>query len=113
MVVLDPLPGGEVVFDQRGTDSRYLIGANRRPDAAAADGHPALDLSRRHSPGQGDDEVRIIVARIQGMGSEIDDLMPRRAKMSNQFFLQAKPTMVRSNSDAHIIHLADATLSFP
>src|SRR5215467_16148493 len=39
------------------------------------------------------------------MRAEIDDLMPRLAEMSHQFFFQTKPTMIRGNSHAHVILL--------
>jgi hypothetical protein len=48
----------------------------------------------RHSRGERDDEVGIILAWVQPMRREIDYLMPRRAEMSNQFFLQTKSTSV-------------------
>src|SRR5437870_1058642 len=106
VVVFDTLPGREVVMHQPGANGWYLVCADRRADAAAADRHPALDRPRRHSASERDDEVGIIVARVQAMRAEIDDLMPRLAEMSNQFFLQAKPTMIRGNSHAHVILLA-------
>src|SRR5262245_52230947 len=65
MIVLDPLPGREVVVNDGGANARYLVGTDRCTDAATADRHTALHLSRHHGPGQRDDEVRIVVARIQ------------------------------------------------
>ena len=76
VVVLDPLPGRVVVVHQPGTDSRYLVCTDRRSDAAAADGYAAFDRPCRHSPGERDDEVGIVVARIQLLGAEVDDLVP-------------------------------------
>ena len=49
VVVLDALSGGKVVFHQRGTDSAYLVCAYRGANAAAADGHAAIDRACRHS----------------------------------------------------------------
>src|SRR6266403_4001135 len=37
VIVLDALPGREVVVDQTGADALDLVGAHRRADAAAAD----------------------------------------------------------------------------
>src|SRR5688572_11111203 len=79
VIVLDPLPGREVVVNDGGANARDLVGTDRCADAAAADRHAALYLSRHHGPSQRDDEVRIVVARVQAMRSEIDDLMPRGA----------------------------------
>src|SRR5437660_9054691 len=36
VIVLDPLPRGKVVMDQRGTDTRKLVGADRGAHTAAA-----------------------------------------------------------------------------
>ena len=84
-----------------------LLCTDRRPDAAAADCHAALHRSRRHGLSERDDEVRIIVSRVQAMRPEIDDLVPGRAQAeSANLFLQTKPTMIRCNSHAHVILLA-------
>src|SRR4030081_184897 len=40
VVVLDALPSGKVVMDQRGTNGRHLVGADRGAHAAAAERHP-------------------------------------------------------------------------
>ena len=64
VIVLDPLPGRKVVVDQRGADPGNLVGADRRADSAAADRHPAVHLPRDDRLGEGDDEVRIVVARF-------------------------------------------------
>src|SRR5438067_2182212 len=44
VVVLHALRGGKVIMDQRGADTRYFVGANGRPDTAAAKGHATLHL---------------------------------------------------------------------
>src|SRR5262245_28270278 len=106
VVVLNPLPGREVVVHQAGTNTRYLVCAHRRTDAATADCHPALDRSGHHSSSERDNEVGIVVVRVEAMRPEIDELMPRSAETSNQFFLQTKPTMIRSYSHTHVILLA-------
>jgi hypothetical protein len=36
------------------------------------------------------------------MRPEIDDLMPRPVELSDQFFLQAKATVIRRDSNAHV-----------
>jgi hypothetical protein len=106
VVVLDPLPGREVVVHKSGTDSRDLVSAHRRSDPASADGHPTLDLSFRHSSRQRNNEVGIIVAGIQAVRTEINYLVPCRAKTCSQVFFQTKSTMVRANSYMHVILLA-------
>ena len=54
-----------------------LVGADRRADAAAADRHAALDLSRHHRLAERNDEVGIVVVRIQRVRAEVDDLVAR------------------------------------
>jgi hypothetical protein len=106
VVVLNPLPGGEVVVHKGGTDSRDFVSAHRRSDPASAHRHPALNLSFRHSSRQRDDEVGIIVTGIQAVRAEINYLVPCRAKACNQVFFQTKSAMIRANAYMHVILLA-------
>jgi hypothetical protein len=50
-----------------------------------------------------DNVVGIVIALAQAMSAEIDDLMPRSAKLAEQFFLQTKSTMIGGNANAHIV----------
>jgi hypothetical protein len=77
VVVLDALLRGEVVVNERRADACDLVGADRRAHAAAADRHAALYLSRDHGTRKRDDEVGIVVVRIERVGAEIHDLVPR------------------------------------
>src|SRR5271165_5041136 len=77
VIVLHPLAGREMVMDQRGAHAGDLIGTHRCADAAAADCDATLDLPCRHSPGERDDKVRIVVIRVQTDRTEIDNLMSR------------------------------------
>src|SRR5208337_3882224 len=114
MIVLDPLPGGEVVVNQAGANARNLVGADRGTDAAAADGDPPFHLPRNHSLGQWDDEIGIVVTRVQTMSTEIDHLMAGSSKLGHQLFLQTKPAMI--GGDSHPLGQAEshqeASLSF-
>ena len=80
VVVFDSLHCRKMVMDQPGADPRDLVRADRRADAAAADGHAALQGSRRHRLRERDDEVRIVVVRVHRVGAEIRDVMSRRAE---------------------------------
>src|ERR1043166_3547235 len=64
VVVLDALPGGEVIGDERSADSRNLVDADRDADAAAAERDPALDGAAGHRLSERNREVRIVVARL-------------------------------------------------
>src|SRR4029077_9445692 len=102
VIVLDPLPGREVVVDQGGTDTRYLVGAHRRADTAAADGDAAIDLSSRDFPAERDDKIRIVIARVRDMCAEIDDLMASRAKLGHQFRLQLEAAMIGGDAEGDV-----------
>src|SRR5262249_21832736 len=64
VVVFHSLSRGKVVMNQPGTGPGNFVGADRGPDAAAADGASALHGARRDRLGQGDDEVRIVVVGV-------------------------------------------------
>ena len=85
VIVLDSLPGGEVVVNQGGADARNLIGADRGADAAAADCYPSFHLTGGYGPGKGDDEIGIVVAGVQTMGTEIYHLMACGLELGHQF----------------------------
>src|SRR5262249_45633207 len=101
VIVLDARPGREVIVDQRGSDARDLVGTDRGADAAAALCPPAVPLSRHHGLGEWEDEIRIVVVRTQGVSTEIDDLMPRRAEPGNQLLFRVEPTVIGGDAHAH------------
>ena len=76
-----------MIFDQGRANARDLVGADRCPDAAAADGHAAHYLSLGHRTGQRDDEIRIIILRVQREGPKIGDFMSRGAKLFGKLVL--------------------------
>src|SRR6266436_4505124 len=82
MIVLDSLPGREMIVDQRGADAGNLVGTDRRTYAAAANCHAAIDPPCRHSLTERDNKVRIVVVGVQAVRAEIDNLMARRAELS-------------------------------
>lgn len=77
MIVLDALLGREMVVDQGGPDTLYLVGAHRRADPAAADREAAIHFLSYHRSGQGNDEVGIVVVVVQCVRAKIDDLVAR------------------------------------
>jgi hypothetical protein len=48
VIILDSLPGREVVEDQTGSHALNLVGADGRTHAAAANSYSAIHLTRRH-----------------------------------------------------------------
>ena len=93
-------------MDQRGTDTRKLVRADRGAHTAAADGHAALDRARRHRFGERDDEVRVVVVRAQLVGPEIDDVVAGGAKLRDQIRFQAKAPVIGGDSHAHDVFSA-------
>src|SRR6266404_7134050 len=94
VIILDPLPGREVLMDQRRADTRNLVGTDRRPYAAAADCDAAIDRPPRHPLTERDDKIWIVIVQVWGVRAEIDDLMAGRAKQGDQFHLQAEPAVI-------------------
>src|SRR4030095_9709766 len=101
VIVLDPLLGRKMIGDHRPANPRNLIGPPRRPHAAAADRYAAIHLARHDSLREGNHIVGIVVALAQAMSAKIDDLMPRRFKLSDQLFLQPKSAVIGRNTDSH------------
>ena len=89
VIVLDALLRGEVIVDERRADAGDLVGADRRANAAAADRHAALHLSGDDGLRERNDEVGIVVVRIERERAEIDDLVAawRRCVRSSSFRL--------------------------
>src|SRR5215475_14752384 len=51
VIVLDPLLGGEVIVNERGANTPNFVGAHRRANSTATDGHTAVHLSGDHRLG--------------------------------------------------------------
>ena len=91
VVVLDPLPGREMVLDKRGPHPRDLVRAHAGADAAAADGDAALHLPRHDGTGERRDKVRVIVVGVERARAEIDNLVPRLAQLATSSCFNANP----------------------
>jgi hypothetical protein len=102
MIVFDTLPGREMIVDQRSADAGNLVGTDRRTYPAAANCHGTIDLPRRHSLTERDNKVRVVVVQVQAVRAEIDNLMARRAELSDQLLLQAEPAVIGGDADAHV-----------
>src|SRR5215831_3322842 len=51
VIVLDSLLGGEVIVNERGASTPNFVGAHRRANSTATDGHTAVHLSGDHRLG--------------------------------------------------------------
>lgn len=70
-IVLNALPPGETVVDERAAGAPDFVGAHRRTNAAAADSDTAFHFARGHRRREGDDVAGIVVFRVQRIGAEI------------------------------------------
>ena len=98
VVIFYTLAGGEVTFYKSSSNARNFICAHGRADAAAANRDSALDRACRYGPSQRSDEIGIVVALIEDVRPEINNLMARGTKTRYQIHLQIKPAMIRRNS---------------
>ena len=98
VIVLDTLPGREMVVDQAGPDALDFVGTHRRANAAAADREAAIHFLRYHRSGEWNNEIWIVVVESHGVCAEINDLVACRAELSEQLLLQTKSTVIGGNS---------------
>jgi hypothetical protein len=75
VIVLDPLPGREMIVNQSGSDAWNLVGADGGAYSAAADRYAAFHLASGHSHTEWSDEVGIIIVGNERMRAEIDHVM--------------------------------------
>src|SRR5262245_43637000 len=101
VVVLDSLPGGKVVVDQRRADAGNLVATDGRADPASADGDSALNRAVSHRAGQGNDEVRVVVVRVQAVSAEIHDLVPEPTKAAAQIPFPVESAVIAGDAKAH------------
>src|SRR5262245_1379923 len=101
VVVLDTLRSRKVVVDQCRVSSGNLVGADGRSDAAAAHRDAALERSCRDCLREWNDEVRVVVVRVQRTGPEIDDVMPGGAKACEDSVFQGESTVISRDAQVH------------
>jgi hypothetical protein len=79
-----------------------FVCAHRRADAAATNRHSAVYFLSSYRFREGDDIVGIVIALIQSVSAEIDDLMSRFAELLNQLFFQINSTVIGGYPNSHI-----------
>jgi hypothetical protein len=92
-----------MVVDQCGPDAGDLVRAPRCADAAATDRHATIHRTRRDRAGERDHEIRVAVVDADHVGPEVDDLVPRRAELGDQLFLERVLAVVGRDADAHAV----------
>ena len=108
MVVFDSLSGGKMIFNEARANAFDFIRANGCANAAAANGHPAIDGSSGNGLGQRNDEVGVIIIGIERVRAKVNNLVARRPQTRRQLFLQFKSTMICSHSQMHKFQVVEA-----
>ena len=106
MVVLDTLPGREMVVDERSPDTFHLIGANGCTHPAAADRNATIHFTGSHCVRQRDNEVRIVVAWIEAVCAKVSDHMASGSQFRNQLFLESESSVIAGNAYFHAMSIA-------
>jgi hypothetical protein len=75
VIVLDALPSREMVVDQTGANTRNFVGADGSTHPASANSNPAIYCAGGDRPGQGSNEIRVIVAWLEAFCTEINNFM--------------------------------------
>src|SRR4030095_14831676 len=87
VIIFYPLTSREMVFDQGGLRTWNLVRTNRRPHTATTDRYSTINLPFHHTLREGDNEIRIIVARIESMCAKVNHLMTCFSETHQQIFL--------------------------
>jgi hypothetical protein len=90
-----------MIGNERGTDTRDLIGAHSDTDAAAADGHTAIHAAPGNRVRERNDEVGIIVFRIHGEGPKVPYFVSGGSKPTRHLFFQVDTAMIGCDSNTH------------
>jgi hypothetical protein len=102
VIVLDALPSREVVVDQTGAYSRNFVGANRSTYPASANSNPAIYCAGGDCAGQGSHEVRVVVAWLKTLCTEVNNVMTGSPETATKVLFQSISAVIRGDSDAHI-----------
>ena len=76
VVIFDALTSGEHIMDESCAHAGNLVRGDGDSDAATAERDSALNLTIGNSLGQRDDEVWVIIRRIQSVRTEVHDVVP-------------------------------------
>ena len=97
-------------MNQRGADAFHFVGTNGCADPTAADSHTPLHFAGDHCFRERDNEVGIVIFKIEAVSPEVRYFMANRTGLRNLLFFQPTPTVV--GSDTHL-HAASSRLSLP
>src|SRR5580692_6771151 len=92
-----------MIVNQRRPNAWDHVGTNRRPHATTANRHSPFHLSCCYGVRKRDDVVRIVIAGIQFMSTEIDDFVGCRAELGDKLFFQRKPAVIGSDPYEHVL----------
>jgi hypothetical protein len=91
VVILDALMGGENIVDEPGTHTGNFVRRDGRSHAAAAEGYSTVHLSGGDGPGEGDDEVGIVIFGVIWCAPKSTTSYPEPRSDSATCLFKAKP----------------------
>jgi SAM-dependent methyltransferase len=100
VVVLTTHPGRVQVVAQRGSHAPDLVRGELLTLTRAAEHDPAVGFAIADPPSDASADERV-VARLGGIGSEVDDLVPEAEHKTDQVLLEDVSGVVRTDGDAH------------
>ena len=80
-----------------GPDTHQLVRRNTRPDRAATEHNRAVGLAALHGLTGGNDEIRIIIRRVERESAEIDNRMTFALKVIDNRLLERKSAVIGPN----------------
>ena len=91
VIVLDALPGREMVVDQSGANAWNLVGTDAGTHAAAADRHAAFHLASGDSLSEWNDEIGIVIARTRECAPKSTTSWPSMRRWATNSSFNANP----------------------
>ena len=101
VVIFDALVSGENIMDEPGTNTGNFVHGDGRSHAAAAERHSTLNVSRGDGPGQGDNEVGVVIFGVQLVCAEVHDFVPRATQRFRHLLFQGEASVVPGDSHTH------------
>jgi PPK2 family polyphosphate:nucleotide phosphotransferase len=101
VVVLDALTRGIAIVADSRAHSVKLVGGDGRPHPASTYQNPAFGVAAGHRPSGHFGEIGIIIRRVVGVRSQIDDQVSPRLDLEFKELLQIEPGVIGGKCNAH------------
>src|SRR5262252_3366731 len=101
VVILDSLSGGKIIVAKCRSHAHDLVGGHGRSHSAAAHKDPAVHVSPRHSSGQRDGKVGVVVIVVINLTTEVNHLVAFRGQQLHQLLFHFKSTVIGADTHFH------------